>query len=313
MKRYLIRRALHLLLILGGVTFLSFALMHMAGSDAVVEKYDRAGIAAAQAVIDAERARLGLDLPFFEQYIRWLSRIVRGDMGVSFVTGQDVFSLFVSKLPATLVLTASSITATVVVSVPLGVAAAVKHNTIADGIIRFFSFCGNSMPNFFTALVLMYVLAVYIPVFPVISAQSGYAGLVLPTLTLTMAMSAKYVRQVRAAVLEELGKPYVVGAQARGIPFRTTLCRSILRTSLVTLVTLLTLSIGSLLGGTAIVESIFMWDGVGKLAVDAINARDYPVIQGYVIWMTLIYVSINLLADIAYHYLDPRIRWKAER
>ena len=130
----------------------------------------------------------------------------------------------------------------------------------------------------------------------------------LPALTLAIAMSAKYLRQVRATVLDELGKPYVSGAKARGIPFSTTLVKSVLRASLVTILTLLTLSIGSLLGGTAIVESIFLWDGVGKLAVDAISMRDYPMIQAYVMWMAIIYVAVNLLTDISYRFLDPRIR-----
>ena len=137
---------------------------------------------------------------------------------------------------------------------------------------------------------------------------AGLKSAVLPALTLAVAMSAKYLRQVRAAVLDELNQPYVEGAKARGIPFRLTLTKSVLRASLVTIVTLLTLSIGSLLGGTAIIESIFMWDGVGKLAVDAIKMRDYPMIQAYVMWMAIIYVGVNLITDLSYHFLDPRIR-----
>lgn len=130
----------------------------------------------------------------------------------------------------------------------------------------------------------------------------------LPALTLAIAMSAKYLRQVRAAVLDELGQSYVTGAKARGIPFSMTLVKSVLRASLVTILTLLTMSIGSLLGGTAIVESIFLWDGVGKLAVDAISMRDYPMIQAYVMWMAIIYVGVNLITDLSYRFLDPRIR-----
>ena len=136
----------------------------------------------------------------------------------------------------------------------------------------------------------------------------GWKSIVLPTLTLAIAMSAKYTRQIRATVLEELKKDYVVGARARGVRERKILIRSVLKASMLTIVTLLSLSIGSLLGGTAIVESIFMWDGVGKMAVDAILTRDYPVIQVYVVWMAIIYVMVNLVTDIIYHYLDPRIR-----
>ncbi len=131
----------------------------------------------------------------------------------------------------------------------------------------------------------------------------------MPALTLTIAMGAKYTRQIRAVVLEELDKPYVLGARARGVKEYTILTRSVLRSTLIMIITLLALSMGSLLGGTAIVETIFMWDGVGKMAVDAILMRDYPLIQAYVVWMAVIYVLVNLLADLLYYYLDPRVRY----
>ena len=164
------------------------------------------------------------------------------------------------------------------------------------------------MPNFFVALLLMLFFAIRLKWFPVISDGVSLKSAALPALTLATAMSAKYLRQVRATVLDELGKSYVTGAMARGIPFSKTLIKSVLRASLVTILTLLTLSIGSLLGGTAIVESIFLWDGVGKLAVDAISMRDYPMIQAYVMWMAIIYVAVNLITDLSYRFLDPRIR-----
>lgn len=313
MTMYVIKRLLQLIPILLGITFLSFAMMHIAGSDAVVQKYDRAGIAVAAEVVAAERAQLGLDRPFLAQYLVWLGHLLHGNMGVSFMTGRDVFATFMDKLPATLLLTASSVLVTIAVSVPLGIAAAVRRNSPVDYVIRFFSFCGNSMPNFFLALVLLYLFAVQIPLFPVLSSGEGLEHLALPTATLAIAMSAKYLRQVRAAVLEEMGKDYVLGAKSRGIPFSWTLRRSILRASFGTILTLLALSIGSLLGGTAIVESIFMWDGVGKLAVDAIHGRDYPMIQAYVVWMAFIYVVVNLLTDIVYRIADPQISWKEGR
>lgn len=308
MKRYIVSRLFHLIPILLGITFLSFAMMRIAGSDAVIQKYDNTGMAVSQAVIDAERARLGLDKPFLSQYFSWLGGLLTGDMGVSYVSGKNVFATFKSKLPATLLLTATSILLTVVVSIPLGILAAVKQNRFVDYFIRAFSFIGNSMPNFFVALVLMYFMAIKFGLFPVITTGVGLKSVALPTITLAIAMSAKYLRQVRATVLDELSKEYVVGERARGISFSRTLWKSVLRASLVTIITLLALSIGSLLGGTAIVESIFMWDGVGKLAVDSINMRDYPMIQAYVVWMALIYVGVNLITDISYSALDPRIR-----
>lgn len=307
MGRYAVRRLLQLIPILIGITFLSFAMMRLAGSDAVTEMYANKG-AVSQEVIDAKRAELGLDKPFVTQYFAWLGGMLRGDMGVSYVSGRDVFQTFVSKLPATLLLTALSILLTVVISIPLGVLAAVRHDKITDYCLRFLSFIGNSLPNFFVALLLMQLLAIKLNWLPVISSGTSIRSAMMPTLTLAISMSAKYMRQVRATVLEELNKDYVIGAQARGVRGSVVLWRSVIKSSMLTIVTLLALSIGNLLGGTAIIESIFMWDGVGKLAVDAITMRDYPLIQAYVVWMAVIYVLVNLITDLLYHALDPRIR-----
>ena len=307
MKKYILKRFLQLIPVLLGITFLSFAMMRVAGSDAITELYGDTG-AVAQEVIDAKRAELGLDQPFLTQYFAWLGGLLTGDMGVSYVSGRNVFGTFVSKLPATLLLTALSIVATVLISIPLGVLAAVRHDKFTDYFLRFFSFVGNALPNFFVALLLMQVFSIHWKLFPVISSGTTLQSAVLPTLTLAVAMSAKYMRQVRATVLEELNKDYVTRAKARGIRGRVVLWKSVLKSSMLTIITLLALSIGSLLGGTAIIESIFMWDGVGKLAVDAITMRDYPLIQAYVVWMAIIYVMVNLITDLLYHALDPRIR-----
>ena len=282
-------------------------MMRVAGSDAITELYGDKG-AVAQEIIDAKRAELGLDKPFLTQYLSWVGGMMRGDMGVSYVSGKDVFQTFISKLPATLLLTALSIVMTVVISIPLGVLAAVRHDKLTDYVLRFFSFVGNSLPNFFVALLLMQIFSIKLKMLPVISKGLSVQSAMLPTLTLAIAMSAKYMRQVRATVLEELNKDYVIGAKARGVRSSVVLWKSVLKSSMLTIITLLALSIGSLLGGTAIIESIFMWDGVGKLAVDAITMRDYPMIQAYVVWMAIIYVLVNLITDLLYHALDPRIR-----
>ena len=274
----------------------------------VEQKTENTSGTVSQEMIDNARAELGLDKPFVVQYFTWLGNLLRGDMGTSYVSNKPVFSTFVSKLPATLLLTAVSILLTVLISIPLGIWSAVKQNTATDYVIRTASFIGNSLPNFFVSLLLMYFFAIRLGWFPVISGGVSLQSVALPALTLAIAMSAKYLRQVRATVLDELSKDYVLGARARGVKFSTTLIKSVMKASLVTIITLLTLSIGSLLGGTAIVESIFMWDGVGKLAVDAINMRDYPIIQAYVMWMAIIYVVVNLITDLSYHFLDPRIR-----
>ena len=322
MKNYALKRLLQLIPILLAITFLSYGMMRIAGSDVVEQKMENTSGTVSQEMIDNARAELGLDKPFVVQYFTWLGNLLRGDMGTSYVSNKPVFSTFVSKLPATLLLTAVSILLTVLISIPLGIWSAVKQNTATDYVIRTASFIGNSLPNFFVSLLLMYFFAIRLGWFPVISGGVSLLMLLAVVfllyqhefavqtiaLTLAIAMSAKYLRQVRATVLDELSKDYVLGARARGVKFSTTLIKSVMKASLVTIITLLTLSIGSLLGGTAIVESIFMWDGVGKLAVDAINMRDYPIIQAYVMWMAIIYVVVNLITDLSYHFLDPRIR-----
>lgn len=310
---YALHRFLQLIPILFGITFLSFLLMYLAGSDAVTEMYTNRGVEVAQEVIDAKKAELGLNLPFFQQYISWLWSMLHGDMGISYVTGEPVLSAFLRKLPATLLLTALSILLTVVISIPMGIVAAVHHDTWIDLILRFCSFIGNAMPNFFVGMLLMQLLGIQLKILPVISSGMNPQSAIMPTITLAIAMSAKYLRQVRSTVLEELNKDYVVGAKARGVSNKVILWKNVMKSSMLTIMTLLALSIGSLLGGTAIIESIFMWDGVGKLAVDAINMRDYPLIQAYVMWMAIIYVVVNLVADLLYHHLDPRIRLGVSR
>ncbi|MBS6256007.1 nickel ABC transporter permease [Megasphaera massiliensis] len=313
MLNYTLQRFLQLIPILFGITFLSFLLMYMAGSDAVTEMYTNRGVEVAQEIIDARKAELGLNLPFFRQYLSWLQAMLHGNMGMSYVTGEPVLESFLRKLPATILLTTLSILLTVVISLPLGILAAVRHNKAEDLILRFFSFIGNAMPNFFVAMLLMQLLGIQLNLLPVISGGTDWQSTIMPTMTLAIAMSAKYLRQVRSTVLEELNKDYVLGAKARGVSRKVILWKNVMKSAMLTIMTLLTLSIGSLLGGTAIIESIFMWDGVGKLAVDAINMRDYPLIQAYVMWMAIIYVVVNLIADLLYHHLDPRIRLGVSR
>lgn len=308
MKHYILKRLLQLIPILIGITLLSFLFMHIASTDAIdVMEQNTGGILSEEAKEEVRR-ELGLDKPLLEQYGIWLQNILSGDMGESYISGKPVFSTFLSKLPATIYLTVASILLTVLISVPLGILAAVKQNRILDYIIRFFSFIGNSLPSFFVSLLLIYFFALKLQWFPVMGNTQGWKSIVLPTFTLAIAMASKYTRQIRATVLEEWNKDYVLGARSRGVSEKRILYFSVLKASMLTIITLLALSIGSLLGGTAIVESIFMWDGVGKMAVDAITMRDYPVIQAYVIWMAIIYVMVNLVTDIIYHYFDPRIR-----
>lgn len=308
MCKYIFKRLLSLIPILIGISFISFALIYFTGGDAVAVRYEAIGGMLSPELINQKREELGLNRPFIIQYLSWLSGIIKGDMGVSYVSGKPVFGYIIGKLPNTLLLSISSLITTILISLPLGVLSAIKRNSIFDNIIKAMSFIGNSLPNFFVALVLSYVFALQMKLLPVISQGTSFKSLILPTLTLSLAMSAKYIRQIRALIISELSKPYVSGARARGIKENTIIFFNVLRLTSLTLITLMALSFGSLLGGSAIVESIFMWDGIGKLAIESIKLRDYPVILAYVLWMAFIYVFINLLADISYYFLDPRLR-----
>ena len=245
MKKYAIKRILQLIPILFAITFLSYGMMRIAGSDVVTRKMENTGGVVSEAALDAAREELGLDKPFLTQYFVWLGKLLRGDMGNSYVSGVSVFDTFISKLPATLLLTATSILLTIIISIPLGILSAVKQNTIADYLIRFCSFIGNSLPNFFVSLLLMYFLAIRVRIFPVIAKDVSLKSVAMPAITLAIAMSAKYLRQVRATVLDELSKDYVAGARARGVKFSVTLWKSIMKASLVTVITLLMLSVGT--------------------------------------------------------------------
>lgn len=308
-----LRRTAQFLAVLLAVSFLTFALMHAAGSDAVLQRMERTGTVLPPETVAAERAALGLDRPFLAQYGSWLAGVLTGDLGRSYVSGRAVGPLFFSRLPATLLLTAAALLLTTAVSVPLGVYAAVRQGRRADRLIRGLSFLGNSVPGFLIGLLLLYLFAVRYPVFSVLPAKGSLSGVVLPAATLAAAMSAKYVRQVRTAVLEELGKDYVTGSRARGVPMGTILRRSVLRAALPSLLTLGALSLGSLMGGAVVVESLFRWDGVGRMAAEAVFMRDYPVIEAYVLWTAFFYGAANLAADGLCRLADPRMRGEGGR
>lgn len=308
MKKYIVQRLLYLIPILLGITILSFGLMRTVTGDAIDVMEANRGTVLNEEAKAQMRAELNLDKPFIVQYGIWLKDMMAGDMGKSYVSGKPVFSTFMEKLPTTILLTITSIITTIIISVPLGIISAVKHNKWEDYIIRFLSFIGNSLPGFFVSLLLIYIFSIKLNLLPVMNTSVNIQSIIMPTMTLTIAMSAKYIRQIRTVILEELNKDYVIAAKARGIRYKTIMLTSIMKVVLLSFITLLSLSIGSLLGGTAIIESIFMWDGVGKMAVDAILMRDYHVILAYVVWLSIIYVIFNLITDILYHYLDPRIR-----
>ncbi len=306
-KKVLLRRIIQIVIVLFGISFLTFALTYLAPGDPVKAMYAAGGAIPSQEVLDQTRAALGLDKPFLVQYFTWLWNCLHGNFGISYTYNMPVTQLMLARLWPTLKLTLASLVIMLAVSIPLGILTAVKKNKFIDYLVRVLSYVGISMPNFWVGLLLLLVFAVILGWVPVVSGGQGFIALILPAVTLAIAMAAKYTRQVRAAFLEELGQDYVTGARSRGVKERVILFRHVLPNTVFPLITLLGLSIGSLLGGTAVVEVVFSYPGLGNLAVSAIKAMDYTVIQAYVLWIALIYMVINLVIDILYHRLDPRI------
>ncbi|ADK15320.1 nickel ABC transporter permease [Clostridium ljungdahlii] len=307
MRKYIMKRLLHLVPVLFGITFLTFALTYFSPGDPALLMLSATGVTPSPELVQKVREELGLNNPFLFQYLHWLGGVFTGNFGTSYKYSRPVLDLILVALPATFKLAGASLVMMMFIALPLGITSALHKNKALDYIIRIISFFGISMPGFWVGLLLMYIFSIKFKLLPVVG-DTGWKSIILPAVTLTIAMASKYTRQLRAAILEEISKDYVIGAKARGVKDSAILFGHVLKSSLLSIVTLLGLSLGSLLGGTAIVETIFSWPGVGKLAVEAIFNRDYPVIQGYVVWMTVIYVLINMIVDISYYFLDPRIR-----
>ena len=293
LKKYIKKRLIDLIPILIGISFLSFLLMYLSPNDPAQLMLSANGQAYTKEQLNIVRENLGLNEPFLKQYFSWALGCLHGDFGTSYITGKPVSE--------------TSLIFTLVISIPLGILSAVKKNKVADYIIRIFSFIGSAVPGFLLALILIYVFSIKLGVLPAYGNNKQYS-IVMPTITLGLGMTCKYIRQVRASILEELNKPYVLGARSRGVKESTVIYLNVLKNSMLTISTLIGLSFGSLLGGTCIVETIFMWPGLGKLSIDAILKRDYLLIQGYTVWIAVAFVIINLMTDLVYRYIDPRIK-----
>ena len=307
-RRNLLKRLAQIVIVLFGISFLTFCLTHMAPGDPVLAMYAASGTIPSEEILDETREALGLNEPFLTQYVNWLTGCLHGDFGTSYSYSRPVAELLLARLWPTLKLALLSLALMLVVAVPLGILSATHRGGIADYLVRSLTFLGVSLPNFWVGLLLLYIFAVQLKLLPVVSAGQGFSKMILPAVTLAFAMAAKYTRQVRTAFLEELNQDYVTGARCRGIKESVILWRHVLPNSVLPLITMLGLSLGSLLGGTAVVEVIFSYPGLGSLAVDAITSMDYSLIQGYVLWIALIYMVINLLVDISYGLMDPRIQ-----
>ncbi|WP_316669540.1 nickel ABC transporter permease [uncultured Propionibacterium sp.] len=306
--RWLARRLGQILVVLVGISFITFTLVWLAPGDPARAMYTSQGITPTPEMVEQMRARLGLDEPFPVQYATWLGNCLHGNFGTSYSLNKPVTDLMLARLWPTVELSLAALLLMLVIAIPLGMLAAVHQGGVIDHLARGLSFLGVSMPNFWFGLLLIWVVALKLGWLPVVSTGPGPDRLVMPAVTLAFAMIGKYTRQVRTAVLEELGQDYVTGARARGLSRRTILWRHVLPNARLPLLTLLGLSLGSLLGGTAVVEVVFSYPGLGNMAVSAVTSYDYPLIQTYVLWIALIYMVVNLLVDVSYARLDPRVR-----
>ncbi|UQZ90497.1 nickel ABC transporter permease subunit NikB [Deltaproteobacteria bacterium Smac51] len=307
-KRQICKRLLQIVIVLVGISFLSFLLIYLAPGDPVRAMFAISGSIPSEEIMADIRENLGLNRPFPAQYGSWLLNCLKGDFGVSYTSGQPVTQMLAARVAPTIQLTLLSLAIMMVMSIPLGVLSALYQNRPVDYIVRGATFFSISMPNFWVGLLLLYFVALKLGWLPVVSTGMGLRKMLLPAITLGFAMAGKYARQVRAAVLEELNQDYVSGARARGLTESVILWRHVIPNAMLPLITLLGLSLGSLLGGTAVVEVIFSYPALGSLAISAITSMDYPVIQGFVLWISLIYMIVNLAVDISYNLLDPRLR-----
>ena len=348
-------RSGQIVLVLLGISFVTFALVMLSPGDPVRQMIaGNEDIVVSQVEIDALRHELGLDKPFVFQYLDWLGRAVQGNFGFSYMVKKPVVEELMQSLPATLILALASTFFMLIFSLPLGIYSAVKRNSIFDYAVRGLTFFGVSIPNFWMGLMLLWIFGLKLGWLPIVGGRVSLETLILPATTLGIVMAAKYTRQVRTTVLEELNQDYVVGARARGmsesyilwrevlpnamLPLITLLglsfgsllggaavveivfsrargmsesyilWREVLPNAMLPLITLLGLSFGSLLGGAAVVEIVFSWPGLGYLAVQSIIYRDFQLVQGIVLWIALMYMVINLVVDISYNRLDPRLR-----
>lgn len=298
-----------IILVLLGISFVTFALVMLSPGDPVRQMIaGNEDIVVSQVEIDALRHELGLDKPFIFQYLDWLGRAVQGNFGFSYMVKKPVVEELMQSLPATVILALASTAFMLVVSLPLGIYSAVKRNSVFDYIVRGLTFFGVSVPNFWMGLMLLWIFGLQLGWLPIVGGRVSLETLILPAATLGIVMAAKYTRQVRTTVLEELNQDYVVGARARGMSESYILWKEVLPNAMLPLITLLGLSFGNLLGGAAVVEIVFSWPGLGYLAVQSIIYRDFQLVQGIVLWIALMYMVINLVVDISYNRLDPRLR-----
>ena len=306
MLRYCVRRVLLAVPVLIGVATLVFSLIHLVPGDPAQAML---GDGAAPQDIAELRTSLGLDQPLLTQYLAFLRHAVTGDLGKSFRTGQPVTTMIIERIPATAELAFAAMVVAIVIALPLGIVAAVWRGTAIDYGAMTFALAGVSIPNFWLGPLLAIVFAVEFGWLPV-SGRGTLAHLVLPAFSLGLALAAILARMTRASLLDELGELYVRAARARGVSNAASITSHALRNSMIPLLTIIALQFGAVLTGAVITETIFAWPGIGRLLIQSIGFRDYPMVQGCILLIAVTYVTVNLLTDLMYGVLDPRTRFE---
>jgi ABC-type dipeptide/oligopeptide/nickel transport system permease component len=306
MLSFVVRRLLLTVPVLLGVATLVFSLIHLIPGDPVQAML---GESAAPADVAALRERLGLNRPLPVQYIGFLAGAASGDLGRSLRTNQDVTGEIGTRIPATFELAMASMAVAIALAVPLGIVAAVKRGTAIDRAATTLALIGVSVPGFWLGPLAAILFSVYLGWLPV-SGRGTLAHLVLPAFTLGLPLAAVLAKTIRASLIDELGELYVLAARARGLSQSQAVVRHALRNSLIPVVTVVGLQFGVVLTGAVITETIFAWPGVGRFLIQSIGARDYPAVQGCILFIAVVYVAVNLLVDLSYGWLDPRIRYE---
>jgi peptide/nickel transport system permease protein len=306
-RRFVLRRVLLMIPTLIGISILTFGLSNATpGDPAFVAAQRELGRPPSNAELAAVRKDLDLDRPLVTQYLHWVSHAARGDLGVSFASRRPVRTELFRRIPFTLQLAVPAMVLAVLVAIPAGIVSALRRNRPVDQAVRLASLAGACMPSFWLALMLIILFSVRLSVLPV-AGRGGFNHLILPTVTMAMAPMAVLARYTRSTMLEALNSDYVVAARAKGTAELRVITDHVLRNSLIPIVTSVGNQLGFLLAGATVIETIFVWPGVGKLLVDAITGRDYPMIEGFVLYAGVAFVVLNLLVDVLYAAIDPRI------
>lgn len=311
MIEFISRRLLLLLPIFFLVSVISFAIIYISPGDTAENALMNPGGGVDQKAVEEFRVKTGLDEPVHIQYIHWMDRILHGDLGESYMTGEEVSDAILRCFKVTLKLAIISMLVSLIISIPLGIISALKKRTFADDLCRFFALAGVSMPNFWQAYLLIIAFSLILQVLPSSGyGNGGLAYIILPAITLGTGYAAVTMRLIRASMLDVLQQDYIRAARAKGVPEYMVIFKHALKNSLIPVVTVAGLNFGYLLNGSVIVETIFSWPGIGNLIVSAILSKDYPVIQGCVLLVAVIFVLVNFAVDISYAYLNPKIRYE---